>query len=175
MLIPTIDRFEGVNWFLSNFYPASLRVPWDTRRYPTSEHAYQAAKYSTKEMRDRIAAAPSPGLAKRLGQQPGIRDDWELVKVDIMRVVVQQKFIQNIELGDMLVMTEDAILIEGNTWGDMFWGVVDGKGLNVLGNLLMETRKFLTEDLANMGVTVAQLKQQYRVPVERLGYQLYNK
>lgn len=30
-----------------------------------------------------------------------------------------------------------------NTWGDQFWGTVNGKGANFLGHILMETREIL--------------------------------
>ena len=39
----------------------------------------------------------------------------------------------------------DVDLIEGNTWGDTFWGQVDGKGENKLGKLLMKIRDELME------------------------------
>jgi predicted NAD-dependent protein-ADP-ribosyltransferase YbiA (DUF1768 family) len=42
-----------------------------------------------------------------------------------------------------LLETGDAELIEGNDWGDTFWGVCGGKGNNFLGKLLMEVRKEL--------------------------------
>jgi predicted NAD-dependent protein-ADP-ribosyltransferase YbiA (DUF1768 family) len=34
-------------------------------------------------------------------------------------------------------------LIEGNTWGDKFWGQVKGEGANYLGRLLMKVREEL--------------------------------
>ena len=37
-----IDSFVGEYYFLSNFYPCSIEH--DGLRYPSSEHAYQAAK-----------------------------------------------------------------------------------------------------------------------------------
>lgn len=42
----------------------------------------------------------------------------------------------------MLIATGDAILREGNHWGDRFWGVDarTGEGENHLGRLLMELR-----------------------------------
>ena len=48
-----------------------------------------------------------------------------------------------------LIATGDSILIEGNTWGDQFWGQVSGNGKNQLGLILMDIRKKLkysTED-----------------------------
>lgn len=41
------------------------------------------------------------------------------------------------------MLTGDAELIEGNNWGDTFWGVCNGRGENMLGKLLMEIRDYL--------------------------------
>jgi predicted NAD-dependent protein-ADP-ribosyltransferase YbiA (DUF1768 family) len=43
----------------------------------------------------------------------------------------------------MLLETKDATLIEGNTWGDQYWGVCAGVGENHLGKLLMQIRSEL--------------------------------
>ena len=50
-------------------------------------------------------------------------------------------------LRDLLLNTENATLIEGNTWNDTFWGIdlKTGKGQNHLGKLLMEIREELKE------------------------------
>ena len=44
------------------------------------------------------------------------------------------------ELRTKLLETDDAELIEGNTWGDTYWGTCSGIGQNHLGKLLMKTR-----------------------------------
>jgi hypothetical protein len=43
----------------------------------------------------------------------------------------------------MLLLTGDEELIEGNFWGDVFWGVCNGVGKNHLGKILMEVRSEL--------------------------------
>jgi predicted NAD-dependent protein-ADP-ribosyltransferase YbiA (DUF1768 family) len=65
------------------------------------------------------------------------------VKVDVMRDLIAQKFAVGSELADRLLATGDQELVEGNTWGDTFWGVCDGVGENWLGRLLMERRAAL--------------------------------
>lgn len=42
-----------------------------------------------------------------------------------------------------LIATGDSQLIEGNTWGDTYWGVCRGKGQNKLGKLLMKVRDII--------------------------------
>ncbi len=44
-------------------------------------------------------------------------------------------------LRERLLATGDQTLIEGNTWGDTYWGVCRGVGLNNLGTLLMQVRE----------------------------------
>lgn len=139
-----IDSFSGEYRFLSNFYPA--RVALDGVDYPTVEHAYQAAKTMDKSKRSIICHAETPGKAKRLGRSPLLqfRDDWEFVKVDVMRDLVKQKFSHtdphHHDLCGELIDTNDALLIEGNKWGDTFWGVCNKVGQNWMGRLLMERR-----------------------------------
>ena len=53
------------------------------------------------------------------------------------------KFMQNPELRDALLATGNSLLIEGNTWGDYFWGKVNGHGENHLGLILMDVREKL--------------------------------
>lgn len=39
-----------------------------------------------------------------------------------------------------LLATGTRYLEETNTWGDTYWGVCEGKGLNMLGKTLMQVR-----------------------------------
>lgn len=133
-----IDSFAGEYRFLSNFYPSPICV--DGFVYPTVEHAFQAAKTFDKGEKQKIADARSPGRAKALGRKVRLRKDWESVKVGIMKQLVMQKFREHPDLQELLLATEDAALIEGNTWNDRFWGVCNGHGKNHLGKALMWVR-----------------------------------
>ena len=135
-----VDTFFGVFQFLSNFYPCE--AVYDGVAYPTAEHAYQAAKSTNKKVRNRIRGTDTPGQAKRMGQKVILRQSWESIKVDIMREILWTKF-SDPYMAELLLATGDAMLLEENNWGDRFWGVVDGDGQNVLGNLLMEIREDL--------------------------------
>lgn len=117
-------------------------VVFDRVAYPTVEHAYQAAKTIDDEERARVAATPSPGRAKRLGKSLTLRPDWDAVRLGIMRDLLRQKF-NHPEYQRMLLATGDAELVEGNVWGDTFWGICDGVGENYLGRLLMQVREEL--------------------------------
>ena len=138
-----IQRFRGKYAFLSNFYPAVIQ--WGPHSYPTVEHAYQARKTLSKAERELIRQASTPGAAKRLGRRVTLRSDWDSIKILVMKTFLAVKF-ADAELARMLLETGDELLVEGNTWGDRFWGVDEqGVGENNLGRLLMELRQKLRE------------------------------
>lgn len=142
-----INRFVGEYRFLSNFAPARVTVTAGRRMLwaPTTEHAYQALKTIDPAERTMIVSSRTPGEAKRIGRQVRIRPGWEEMKVDLMAGLLAQKFAQPTYRRKLLA-TGEATLIEGNDWGDTFWGVCRGRGANWLGFLLMDLRKAMAED-----------------------------
>lgn len=86
------------------------------------------------------------GQAKKLGRQVTLRPDWEQIKDSVMEEVIHWKFKCNKDLAEALINTGDAILIEGNTWNDRYWGVCRGTGQNKLGKILMKERDRLREE-----------------------------
>ena len=144
-----IDFFDGEYGFLSNFYNASCI--FEEKLYPTVEHAFQAAKSLDHAERDWIAAAGSPGLAKRLGRRVNLRPDWEKVKFDVMEECSRSKFADS-ALKQKLLATGDEELVEGNYWHDNTWGdcscekCKDIVGRNMLGNILMKLRTEFMEE-----------------------------
>ena len=134
-----IDRFSGRYRFLSNFWRCV--VAYDGLAYPSSEHAFQAAKTTNRVQRVAIQTIPSPGQAKKFGRGMSLRVDWESIKLDVMQTVVSDKFSRNSELKERLLETGDRKLIEGNTWNDTYWGVCNGVGENHLGTILMQVRE----------------------------------
>jgi len=119
-------------------------VPFDGTfvECPTLEHSYQAAKTKDPVERMKVLSAAGPGQAKRLGKSVTLRKDWDQIKIPTMMYLLRIKF-SNKRLEHLLLNTEDAILIEGNWWGDKFWGVCRGEGQNWLGHLLMNLREEL--------------------------------
>lgn len=132
-----IDDFSGKHRFLSNFYPC--QVVLDDELYSSVEHAYVAAKTIDLAVRELVRACPTPGQVKRLGRKLALRPDWETVKLGVMEELVRQKFTDP-TLKALLLATGDAELVEGNHWGDTFWGVCNGHGTNHLGRILMRVR-----------------------------------
>ena len=87
-----------------------------------------------------VLTKPNPSEAKRLGRRVRLRSDWEQVKYDVMLDVVRAKFNQHPDLAQKLLATGDEELVEGNDWGDTYWGVCNGRGKNMLGKILMRVR-----------------------------------
>lgn len=145
------DDFAGPNRhrFLSNFYvgePLYVRELGD-ESYATGEHLFAALKASNVHDHARVRDAATPGEAKRLGRGVQLRDNWEQMKYDAMRLVLRVKFAVNRPEAELLLQTGDALLVEGTHWNDRVWGVdmrrdstVVGLGRNWLGTLLMSRR-----------------------------------
>jgi len=147
-----IVSFSNEYEFLSNFSPHETRYQGIT--YRTSEHAYQAAKSLDRKDRAWVWCAPSPGEAKRRGQEITKRESWNTIKAGIMYDVLVCKYKDNPELQEELLATGDREIIEGNTWHDNYLGgcicarCVQGSipSWNTLGELHMRIRKELQDD-----------------------------
>lgn len=112
--------------------------------YPTSEHFFQAQKFTTtdKEWAEAIVLAETPSKCASMGRDREhiLRPDWENIKDDVMRVAVMSKFTQNENCKEKLLSTGDQYLIE-DTSEDYYWGCgTMGSGRNKLGLILMEVR-----------------------------------
>lgn len=139
-----IERFQGKYYFLSNFEiePDGSHV----------EGEFQASKTLLPSERKRILVA-SPSKARRFGKDKTLttlRPDWEDIKVERMRVLIEAKFCTWTQYAAMLLATGDQELQEGNGHGDDFWGRVwdpktkKWRGENALGKILMEIRSDIT-------------------------------
>ena len=127
-------------------------------QWTTVEHGYQWAKADFSGIPEKTIEkihieylTLTPGQCKEWGQKVKLVEDWEEIKIPVMRRLVKAKF-QNPEMRAKLMATGDQELIEGNWWNDTFWGVCKGKGQNNLGKILMaernEIRLFLEEESA---------------------------
>jgi len=161
-----IDRYRGDYAFLSNFYyaPLTVRIEYSPGKFhrlalPTLEHAYQIHKlqrFSDVLIVQRII---DPGDARWAVQKMAQREDWHARRLPVMTKLLDLKFWLNSEvfmhydsyvpeLTQNLLNTNDEVLIEGNSWGDTFWGVCNGVGENNLGKLQMQRRSRLREIIA---------------------------
>lgn len=135
-----INEFKGEYRFLSNFFMTD--VEFDGEIYPSSEHAYMAAKTTRLDVRWAIKNCASPADAKKMGRTVGLRAGWDNMKYAIMHELLMDKFERNPIIRQKLIDTGDQQLVEGNWWGDKIWGVClkTGQGQNQLGQALMTVR-----------------------------------
>lgn len=123
-----IVSFTGEHEFLSNFHEHPFMLPalpgtW----FNTAEHAFQAAKAMSGVDWAKIVRAPTPYQAKKIGRAIDCRPDWDQIKRQVMLEVLMAKFnltTSGNDLPGQLRDTGDAVLVEGNTWNDRYWGAV---------------------------------------------------
>ena len=156
-MVQKIDSFTGKYAFLSNFYKCTFFYRGE--EFPTAEHAFVFEKDGNKErfvlqyrgvMLNQVTFDDflwlSPREAKHLGHRIVLRDSWNDLRIGKMYDILSAKFsIQCLEKA--LRETGNDYLVEGNSWGDTFWGVCNGKGHNHLGKLLMEARDSLSQEI----------------------------
>lgn len=126
------------------------------------EHYKRIALAGIERFEGEGRGSPDPGLAKHLGSRKGfeqagatLRRDWDYgTKVLVMLACLRAKFAyvanwdEDEPLWRFLVNTSPRVLVEGNTWGDTYWGVCNGSGKNMLGRLLMLVRAELLAAVA---------------------------
>ena len=115
----------------------------------TTEHFYQAQKFSEPELQERIRSAVSPILAKQIAEQlesQHLQTNWCNVKEKVMWQALAAKFTQHPELKALLLSTQKRNIAE-HTRNDSYWGDAgDGTGFNRLGELLVQLRSQLRDN-----------------------------
>jgi ribA/ribD-fused uncharacterized protein len=138
-MITTIEKFDGEYKFLSNYYDSPIE--YEGLKYPTVEHAFQAAKSTDPVVREMIATAATPGNAKSFGKKINLRPDWDKIKQSVMLELLLYKFMSSLTLRQKLHNTGEAFLIECD---ECSWMVSQ---FNVLGTLLMAVRTLIRLEL----------------------------
>jgi ribA/ribD-fused uncharacterized protein len=155
-------RATGEYGFLSNLYPCEVYLTGEGH-YRSAEHAYQVGKAKSPAMKADIRGVKLPRTAAIIGHglYPfDVVEHWNAIKLDRMQRVVWAKFdpvchdplhtsyCNMHRLGWKLLATGEAILVEASKT-DAFWGIGrNGDGANMLGSILMETRKKIVESKA---------------------------
>lgn len=133
-----VHGFFGPFRFLSNFH--MVNVEWSGIIFPSTEHAYQAAKFSDPCVWRVFAELKKPAEAKRLAKGIELHPEWHSrIKFEVMYELTKKKYARD-PLRKMLLDTGEMYLEETNHWGDTCWGVCDGVGDNALGHILMMVR-----------------------------------
>lgn len=146
----TIKFYSTQNEFgeFSNFSAHGIEM--NEQWYKTTEHYFQSQKFEDAGYREKIRIARTPKDAANLGRSRKVklRDDWENIKIDIMRDAVRKKVNTHVAFKKILLSTGEEELIEAAP-GDYFWGCgKDGNGKNWLGIILMEIRKELQQGVS---------------------------
>jgi hypothetical protein len=116
----------------------------------------KAVFFGDMDIAELIMKTPSPNQNKKLGRivKNFNADVWLSAGYEIMVAVNLAKFSQNLILKDVLLSTEDKIIVEASPY-DTIWGIglyheddrvldeKNWKGMNLLGKALMEVRKKL--------------------------------
>jgi ribA/ribD-fused uncharacterized protein len=142
------DTPEVINFYsttgeygcFSNFSRHAIHLKG--KRWPTSEHYFQAQKFAGEPDEEEIRKSARPSEAAAMGRdrKRPLRRDWEAVKEQVMLEALRAKFTQHEDLNAILLGTGDAVLVE-QTANDSYWGDGgDGSGKNRLGHLLMQVR-----------------------------------
>ena len=143
-----IKEFKDDHRWLSNFYPCEIE--YEGMMFDSVEKAYQSAKTNDLKLREEISLLDSPGKAMRFfkNRSKDVREVWNKVNLDIMRELLRKKFVENDYFRRKLLSTGNSEIQEGNLWGDVIYGVDlrTGKGLNILGKMIMEIRSELRNE-----------------------------
>jgi ribA/ribD-fused uncharacterized protein len=138
------DYYEFTNFYQPPTPIIINGIPW-----PTSEHYYQAMKFTNPQLQEQIRNAPTPRKAFQIGQTHKKRSDWNNISLDVMRTAVRAKFSQDSKLEKLLLDTGDKVIVEDAGKNDAFFGAGgDYKGHNHLGRILMEVRQELRKSQA---------------------------
>ena len=138
--------YDDEYYLLSNF--SSHQVEYKGEIYPTAEHAYQAQKFTDRQLQEQVRYARSPLLAKDMAYKykSQWRSDWQEIKVEVMTGVVLAKLKQHEEVRQALKKTGTAEIKE-NSPVDYFWGIgKDGSGQNQMGKIWMKLRDEIKQD-----------------------------
>lgn len=134
----------------------------DGVQYVTAEQwmmAEKARTFNDEETLKKILYFPSPSMQKKLGRQVKNYNDevWASKRFDAVVKGNYAKFSQNERLRQILLNTEDKILVEASPT-DRIWGIglseydsrcldeSKWRGQNLLGKALMKVRNMLKEE-----------------------------
>lgn len=129
----------------SNFSRHPINI--DGVIWPTSEHYFQAQKFSEFADVDAVREAATPFVAAQIGRERhrSFRANWDDIRDRVMLDALRAKFTQHAKIREILLSTRGATLVE-HTKNDRYWADGgDGTGKNMLGILLEQVRTELSE------------------------------
>lgn len=135
--------FQSEHAWLSNFFPCKIEI--DGERFVSAEQAYQftkASRLGDPNLATMISRTKKPSRAKKLGGGLEHHPDWDAQKIDVMRTIMEEKFMQNPYLWIVdsywaAKATLNSKSLKNGTW----------QGANFMGKILMEIRSDLRREL----------------------------
>ena len=118
--------------------------------WPSVEHYFQAMKFEDADAREKVRLAKHPANARSLGRSrfKKLSKDWSKVRRVIMTRAVYVKCRTHPEVAERLLSTGESRIFENSQY-DYFWGCGrDRRGHNTYGQVLMDVRNKLREELA---------------------------
>jgi ribA/ribD-fused uncharacterized protein len=145
------DYFEFLdNKFLTPVY-------YEGTLYPSVTHAFHAARSTDENTKKAILNADSFKTVGNIARRINDPEKWELRRLKVMEMLVRDKFRRSKELQEKLKATTGRELImtyNEESSGNLFWGVVNGKGQNQLGRILSKIREDLMPSSNTSGNTL---------------------
>jgi len=133
--------YTPLHYSLDNF--SAFRITIWNKDFATSEHAYQWKKFHEKypDIAQEIFDAPSPNQVKNISDQhkDKVPESFVQNKQEIMKEILLAKIDQHEKVRRVLIETGSKTIVE-NSPTDMYWGIADGTGENVLGKIWMDIR-----------------------------------
>lgn len=126
---------------------SSFQVDYKGRRWPTSEHAYQASHFfeTAPDLVEAIYDARSAHDAYKIAKANADKapKNWHAIKTEIMYEICKLKLLQNPYVRDKLLASGELEIVEDSPKDD-FWGWGPNRdGRNELGKIWMKLRKQL--------------------------------
>lgn len=154
---------------LSGFFP--VKIVYDGKEYPSSEHLYQALRYldTVPEYAEIIRTVRTPYAARLLGSQKksyGQKRPWMIIidekilkaktnvppeDINLMKIAIQEKFTQSDLCREVLLSTTGLLICESQY--DNFWSI---KNTVVWGNGPNAWREYLGNN--HIGKLLTQLR-----------------
>ena len=122
----------------------------EDKEWPSAEHYFQAMKFESSAAQEKIRLAQTAKHARKLGRSRfnRLRKDWAQVKKVYMTRALYTKCRAHEAVAQALLATENLRLVENSQY-DYFWGCGrDRRGENNYGEVLMNIREKLKEDIS---------------------------
>jgi len=130
-----------------------FKVEFEDKIWPSTEHLFQAMRFTDESIREAIRAEKNPYQSKQKAYEFADKMNFDNDN-SIMELCVRLKITQHRELREQLIETGDRQIYEdvtnrGDGGSNLIWGAmrVEDKwvGQNILGNVWMKIRKELQD------------------------------